>query len=62
MSKGDKEVLYMLVTKDEYELPIMVTNNASELAERCNISYGSLLTMLSKGKPGYRKVVIDGEY
>lgn len=54
-----KKVLYMLVTKDEYELPLYVTDNAKELAKKCNIEYGSLKTMISKGKPGYRKVVID---
>ena len=54
-----KKVLYMLVTKDEYELPLYVTDNAKELAKKCNLEYGSLKTMISKGKPGYRKVVID---
>ena len=59
MNKGGKTILYLQVTKDEYELPLYVTDNAKELAKKCNIQYGSLKTMISKGKPGYRKVVID---
>lgn len=54
-----KKVLYMLVTKDEYELPLVVVDTAKELADICGVKVDSVYTLISKHKGNYRKVVID---
>ena len=32
------KVVYMKVSKDEYEFPLMICDTAKELAERCGVS------------------------
>jgi ribosomal protein L7Ae-like RNA K-turn-binding protein len=53
--------LYLLVSNDEYELPLVVTDTAKELAEICGIKQDSIYTLISKHKGNYRKVVIENE-
>jgi ribosomal protein L7Ae-like RNA K-turn-binding protein len=59
MNRGGKTTLYLLVSNDEYELPLAVTDTANELAEICGIKQDSIYTLISKHKGNYRKVVID---
>lgn len=40
--------LYMAVTADKYELPLMVTNNGREMADIYGIKYESLMSQISK--------------
>ena len=58
------EVLYMVVTKDKYELPLAVARSAAELS-RCSACKAStpkgVSSMLSKGISGYVKVIIDDD-
>ena len=61
MSRNGKTTLYLLVSNDEYELPLVVTDTAKELAEICGIKQDSIYTLISKHKGNYRKVVIENE-
>ena len=42
--------LYLLVTKDEYELPIIVTDCVKELAEFCGDTVNNILSCISHAK------------
>lgn len=59
--------LYMMVSKDKYELPIAVADNVRELAEMTGGSENSIRSFISKYEHGdiknsrYRKVVVDDE-
>lgn len=59
--------LYMMVSKDEYELPLAVADTARELAEMAGGSENSIRSFISKYERGdiknsrYRKVVVDDE-
>jgi len=58
-------VVYMEVTTDELELPLIVTSNAHELARKCGITPQYLynyITHVRRGEiqnPRFIKVVID---
>ena len=58
--------LYLAVTPDEFELPLMVCDSAKELAGIYNISKGCLASCISKGKSGKNRgrkfVRVDYEY
>lgn len=41
--------IYMAVTNDKYELPIMVCNTYQDLARRIGVNKNSLLSEISKG-------------
>ena len=45
-------ILYMAVTPDEYELPLMVTNNIQELAKKYKTTSNNILSSISKNKNG----------
>ena len=61
------EKLYMAVTSDEYELPMMVTNNIDELARVFGISALTIRSHMTKQTTGKRngvkfvRVVFDEE-
>ena len=45
--------LFMIVTKDEYELPVAVSDSIRELAKMQHLSYRSLVSCFCKGRhPG----------
>lgn len=43
-------VVYMLVTEDEYELPLMVVESLDELANATGIKKGSVAGAISKSR------------
>lgn len=60
------ENIWMKVTKDEYELPVMVADSAPELAEMLGCSPNNIYSSISHAKSRgqytpYRKVVIEDE-
>ena len=46
--------MYMAVTADEYELPLVVASNAQELADKLNTTIGNVYSTASKGMSGKR--------
>lgn len=46
--------IWMKVTKDEFELPIVVADTAGELAEKCGVKRKTILSWIShyRGKKG----------
>ena len=62
-----KKRLWMKVTNDEYELPIAVAENLSELAKMTGLSVSSLQSMFCRKRKGvkpckgYVEVYIDDE-
>ena len=60
-----KRYIWMKVTKDIYQLPLMVADSASELAEMCGTSRNSVVSTFShyrKGRiefPSYICVTIE---
>lgn len=53
--------LYMKVTKDKYELPLIVEDSPTRLAERLGLKVGSVTSMVSKNRSGFVKVEVDDE-
>lgn len=58
--------LWLKVTNDKYELPLIVADSAKELAEqlgkRTNNIYSAISKARRRGKnPVYRKVVVEDE-
>lgn len=47
-------MIYMAVTADKYELPIIVAGNAQELADRLHISINTVYSSISKNMSGKR--------
>lgn len=47
-----KETLYLAVTADKYELPVVVCDSAKELAYRYGIKTSSLYSAISYGLSG----------
>lgn len=62
-----RNVVYMEVTRDEYELPVAVADSAKELAQIVGKNRGSILSQISHEKSGkvkrsiYKRVKIDGD-
>lgn len=60
-------IIWMEVTKDEYELPIFIADNLDELAKKSGTSsncISSTISHFNKGtlkKSKFKKVVIDDE-
>ena len=54
-------VVWMKVTKDKYELPVAVADNAVELAGIVNTTANSISSSICHGYGTYVKVVIDDE-
>ena len=44
--------VYMLVSNDEYELPVVVADTIHELALKCNVSEGSIKSCLALYRQG----------
>ena len=55
-------VIWMKVTQDIYELPLMIADSAQELADMCGVGVNAIYSGVSKNKTGkmkhgsYRKV------
>jgi hypothetical protein len=54
-----KRKLYMLTTKDEFELPIIVEDNYKDFARRARTTVGSAKSAVCRKLPGYHKVIIE---
>lgn len=48
--------LYMAVTADKYELPLMVSNNGREMADIYGIKYENLMSQIRKSVPERSRV------
>lgn len=46
---------YMAVTSDKYEIPIFVTNNIEEMAEKFNVTKNGILSSISHNLNGAKK-------
>lgn len=59
--------LYMLVTTDKYELPIIVEESPAELARKCGVDPVTVMTGSLKAERGYtvqsryRRVLIEDD-
>ncbi|GEM_PF-2025556 len=47
-----KDVLYMAVTADEYELPLVVEDSPKHLSERCGVSRDTVRSALYRKSSG----------
>lgn len=56
-----KKKVYMLVTKDKYELPIMVCDSPREMAEKLGKSQRAILSALSHHRKGIVRLEIEVE-
>ena len=59
-----KKCLYLKVTKDKYELPLIVTEGAQELADREGVQVNTIYSSISHYENGaqyspYRRVKIE---
>ena len=59
-------VVYMEVTRDEYELPIAIADNPEQLARICGTTSGSIRSSISHEKAGrnkskYKRVEIEDD-
>lgn len=45
-------IIYMEITRDEYEFPIHIADSASELGKLCGVSRNCILSCVSKSKKG----------
>lgn len=53
--------LYVKATTDKYELPIMVEDSPTKLAQKLGLSPHSVATMCSKQKNGYYRLIINDD-
>lgn len=53
--------LYMITTKDELELPLIVAETYAELSEKTHIDPASLRCCIARGYKGYHKVIIEDD-
>lgn len=51
--------IYMKVTKDKYELPIIVADSPKELADKAGTNKNVILSALSHKYPGWARVEIE---
>lgn len=57
--------LFMKITEDKYELPLIVTPNISELADKCGVTRNSIESEISRYYHGriksckYRRVDVE---
>lgn len=56
-----KRYVWMMVTDDEYELPIVIADSAEELARRCRVSKSAVYNSTNDGRKHkrYVKVLVD---
>ena len=60
-----RKCLYIKVTRDEYELPLVVTDSAQEMAEKENTTVNAIYSAVAHYEAGrsngsYRRVYLDG--
>ena len=48
-------VVYMEVTKDEYELPVAIADSPEQLAKICGTTSGTMRSFISHEKAGRKK-------
>lgn len=53
--------LYMKCTTDEYELPLIVEDSPTKLAQRLGLKVRSVTSMISRKSGGFVKVEVDDE-
>lgn len=53
--------LYMITTRDEYELPLVVEENIAVLAEKTGMKPATLYSCISHGYKGYHRIIIEDE-
>ena len=54
--KGEKEMtLYMAVTSDRFELPIVVETSLQMLSEKCHVSPSTILTSIRRKQSGKQR-------
>ena len=59
--------VWMVVTKDKYELPVAIADTSKELAKICGVSHVTIKMGAARYRTGkvknsrYRKVVIDDD-
>lgn len=53
--------LYVKCTTDRYELPEAVAESTTELARMIGKTAGSISIMISKGYPGYHRIIVKDE-
>lgn len=59
----DKKYLYMLVSRDKYELPLIVTNSIGALAQKLDISPKIIRCAINNSqKKGYKSQYVKVEY
>ena len=57
-----KKYIYMLVTKDKYELPLIVADSISQLARKLSISPNLIHSAMSNAsKKGYKCMYVKVE-
>lgn len=61
---GNKKPIYMLVSEDELELPLFVTDNIQELAARVGTTAASIYSAIAHsnrkgGKSKYKRVYVE---
>lgn len=54
-----KDVVYIAVTKDKYELPIAVANTVKDLSRMTNVSERVIYTYISKKLGRFYKVKLN---
>lgn len=60
-------ILYIMVTRDKYELPLAVADTAAELASMVGVTTNAVLSGISKTRKGklkksrYIRVEVDNE-
>lgn len=65
--KSNSRYLYILVTRDEYELPIIVEESPTELARKCGVDPETIISVALKAERGevvqarYRRVLIEDD-
>ena len=56
--KGMKK-LYMYVTRDDYELPLIVADSAEELAQMLGTTKNTVLSCISHKRKGWARVSVE---
>lgn len=61
-----RKCLYIKVTKDKYELPLLITDSAQEMADREETTVNAIYSAVAHYEAGrangrYRRVYLDGD-
>lgn len=51
--------LYMYVTKDEYELPLVIADSAEELAQMLGTTKNTVLSSIAHKRQGWARVSVE---